>query len=407
MRPTLILLLLAVVATLNVAAMPSSMTATVDYIVTMGAVDPEVAPNANPPGGEGRLDRFEYMAYYPDRLQLHRGATVHFQRVGWHSVALAPDEAAVPRHLRRDEVDGVSALDGETPTDPSCTTDQSTAPAVPIATACTFDDPGQVLNSGWGSMRVTIDVPPGTYDYWCTIHDGMRGAVVVLPDSEPVPTPAEATALGAAQLAADTSNGEAMLAAGQTPVVEPVGDHRRFHVKAGDFTADGRVAALRFLPSTLEIDAEDEVVFVTPDSPVFEIHTASFPADAYPFGFLTYLHPNCDRDGRSAGAPGVPLQYEALLVGCPPGTDLEIAYQPWAWQQPVRAPADAVATPATVHDSGLLAPGNAPCRSACDPWTGQRFANRSSASFPAAGTFAYICNVHPEWGMSGSITVVS
>ncbi|MBW3662326.1 MAG: hypothetical protein KY469_04425 [Actinobacteria bacterium] len=380
-----------------------------DYVVTMGAVDPALGPEAvadpEAPTEASRTDRFEFLAFYPDELRIHRGDTVRFRRDGFHTVEFARSEDEVHRFLRRDELVGVTATQSSVPSDPSCV-GADDKPSAPIAQPCVISGTNPTFQSGWRSARLTFDLPPGTYQYFCQIHDGMAGTIQIVDDDEDIPTPAEIEADRVETVHADTIDGAAVIEAGQTPKVEVVGENRVWTVKVGDFTADGRVAVLRFLPSSLTIEPDDEVVFEVPDSPSgHEIHTASFPADAYPLGFLTYLHPTCDPDELDGGAPNVPLQWQALIVGCPAPATLEFQVQPWAWQLPARAPGDVVATPVTVHDSGFMVPPGTPCRSACDPWTGQRRPSSSRAGFPGAGTFAYVCNVHPEWGMTGSVTV--
>src|SRR5687767_282147 len=63
----------------------------VEHTVVMGAVDPGIAdPTPRPPATAGRSDRFEYLAYYPDHLRVHRGDTVRFRRDGFHTVTFSP-----------------------------------------------------------------------------------------------------------------------------------------------------------------------------------------------------------------------------------------------------------------------------------------------------------------------------
>lgn len=380
----------------------------VEHTVTMGAVDPGLAdPTPRPPATPGRLDRFEYLAYYPDVLQLHRGDTVRFRRDGFHTATFSPPGENRSGWLRRDEVEPISAVNGMAPSQPLC--------GGPDQEPCMLASAESFLSSGWVDMRVTVDLEPGTYDYYCELHPGMSGQLQVVPDDEPVASPAEVEAQRQAQVARDTAAGEALMAAGQTPEFEVVGDHVRWTVKAGDTTADGRVSVLRFLPGNLEVAPGDEVDIAVPPAadarPGVEIaaepHTVTFPNDpsAQAAGFLRYLNPACDPDAAGSGLPGLPGAYPAAVAGCPAGTTLEMLLQPWAWRAPLRAPDDAVVSPATVHDSGVLARAGAACRTACDPWTGERFPSSSRAVFPAEGTFGYVCLMHPEWGMAGSVTV--
>ncbi len=385
-----------------VAAAPSPDAAPDVAVVAMGAVDPEAVDPTAEPGGDGRTDRFEYLAFYPERLRVHRGDTVLFRRDGFHGVVFAPDPDAQPLHTRRDELPGSGAMQWIDPTDPTCGAD--------VASACVLSDGQQVLTSGWSSMHLRFDVPAGTYAFFCGLHEGMRGEVEVVADDEVADDPAAVERERQRQVEADTGAGARVIAAGQVPEVEVVDGRRVWQVRAGDFTADGRVAVLRFLPANLEVEPGDEVEFVVPDAPRREIHTASFPASAWPFGFFSYLDPRCDPDDPSTGSPGVSLQYALVLAGteCPAGATMDFGLQPWAYRTPISAPGAVLATPSTVHDTGWLAPASSTCRFACDPWDDAvRMPDRSRVQLSAEGVFSYQCNIHPEWGMAGSIRVAA
>jgi len=397
-------------ASLAAPAQPVEPVGEAEHTVVMGAVDPAIADTTpRPPASAGRTDRFEYLAYYPDHLRVHRGDTVRFRRDGFHTVTFSP--AGEPRRswLRRDESAGVAAVEFRDPM-AGCGHD----PGLP---ACVLSSASSVLSSGWDDLAVTVDLDVGTYEYYCTVHEGMQGAVEVVPAADPIASPAEVSTARAEQVAADTVTAAALLAANQKFPVEYVGDHLRWTVKAGDITADDRVAVLRYMPSNLTIAPADEVVFVVPgvgqrpagrDEDGTEIHTATFPHDPVlaQFGLVRYLNPACDPDDPRAGASGVPAQYPAVFAGCPPGTNFELLLHPTAWTSPTRAPDDTVLTPLTVHDTGLLGPDGDVCRTACDPWTQTGFPARSpNTTFPTEGNFPFVCLVHPEWGMAGSITV--
>ena len=383
----------------------------VAHTVAMGAVDPVLADaSPRPPATAGRTDRFEYLAYYPDTLRLHRGDTVHFRRDGFHTVTFSPTGQPRRGWLRRDEVEGISAIASRN-APANCGHDTALPP-------CVLSEAAPVLNSGWDDLTVTVDLDVGTYEYYCTIHEGMEGELEVVPDADPVGSADEIETARRESVARDTATAAALLAASQTPEVAAVEDHLRWTVKAGDVTADDRVAILRYMPSTLEIAPGDEVVFTVPGGDgapptgrtetSTEIHTATFPHDPVVagFGLARYVNPACDPDSEAGGTPGAPGMYPSLVAGCPPGTTAELLLQPWAWRSPTRALGDTVVSPATVHDTGLMAPNSESCRTACDPWTGARLPSQGPATtFPQPGTFSYVCLVHPEWGMAGSISV--
>lgn len=420
---SLTMLAMLAAATTALAAAPADVGASAagapgdDYVVTMGAVDPALGPDQaadpDPTGNMAgtRTDRFEYLAFYPENLRIHRGDTVFFRRDGFHTVEFAPSVEEIHPFFRRDELEGITAIQGFTPSDPTCVSAAGARPADPIGESCVLSESAHTFWSGDRSARLTFDLPPGVYEYHCQIHLGMTGAITIVDPAGrggKVPSPAEVDVERAAALEADTASAAAVIDAGQTPKVEVVDGVRVWTVRAGDYSPNGHVAVLRFLPSTLTVEPGDEVKFEVPASArATELHTTSFPASGYPLGFLTYLNPTCDPDEPDGGLPNVPLQFEALVLGCPAPSTFELQVQPWGWRDPLRAPGDVVATEVTVHDSGFLVSPDQPCMVACDPWTEERWPSSSRAIFPAVGTFAYVCNVHPEWQMNGSITVAS
>jgi hypothetical protein len=117
-------------------------------------------------------------------------------------------------------------------------------------------------------------------------------------------------------------------------------------------------------------------------------------------GFAIYL--SCDGDGPTTGAPGVfGLWGMAVAPPCP--ADLEGAWAPWMIDSHP-AIANAVTTPATYHDSGVLAPKRHPKSFKALPDTGRVFPSSFDAEFPLPGEFTYECDIHAEV-MTGSISV--
>lgn len=409
-RATLAALLVATAAAAVPMSPAKASAAPATHTVLMGAVDPALPDTTlRPPATAGRTDRFEYLAYYPDHLRVHRGDTVQFRRVGFHTVRFSPVGEAREGWLRRDEAEGVAALRHNV-ADPACGHDESVPP-------CLLSSASPTVNSGWDDLTVRVDLSEGAYEYYCTLHDGMQGELEVVADTEPLPTPEEIEAARTAQIALDSSAGAALIEKNQTPDVEVAGDHLRWTVKTGDFTDDERVAVLRYMPSNLQVAPGDEVVFAVPSvgapptgrtEAASELHTATFPHDPLlaGFGMLRYLHAACDPDDETTGASGIPGMYASFFFGCPPGMSFELLMNDLAWRSPTRAPGNTVTSPATVHDTGMLTNEDDFCRTGCDPWTGEGFPSAGPATtFPAAGTFSFVCLVHPEWGMAGSISV--
>lgn len=391
-----------------------------DHLVVAGAADPEAVDGAG---------RFEYLAYYPDVLRVHRGDVVQFRLDQFHTVTFS-DPTAPRRGLYRTDETGLVQTDGALPSHDECGTAAELPP-------CVYDDPAEYVNSGWnlgsdtaltGTLRMQFDVPEGVYTYYCTVHAGMQGSVAVVPDDEPVPTPDEVLADRYARIAADTAAGEALLAdPPPTRAPDLVDGRRRHHVQVGATTADQRVAALRYFPSVLAIEAGDLVEFTVPaaGAPVggrieaaFEGHTVAFEPDAVrdhtveralerdPISpFIRYLLGMCDPDDVDGGAPGY-VQPASFLVGCPDSSHtIEIAWQPSAFRRPNGIAWDDV-PPGTYYDSGLMGPADTPCRLNCDPYADEprsMITDRVTARFPAAGEFGYRCFLHGA--MDGNITV--
>ncbi|MBW3665689.1 MAG: hypothetical protein KY469_21555, partial [Actinobacteria bacterium] len=351
-----------------------------DHLVVAGAVEPGWS---SPPTwllGDSDTPRFEYLAYYPTELQIHRGDVVFFRSDGFHTVTFGPEGQPREGLLRRDEVEPLVALQHDFPSDPTCGTSAEAPP-------CVLDDTDEFVNSGVNDLKLAVDLPEGAYTYYCTIHTGMQGTIEIVPDEEPIATPAEVEADRQADIEADTATAHDILAdppemrgPEQVPASDTSPAHRRWFVQAGEVSADQRVVVLQYFPSSLTIAPGDEVEIGVPAvgepvpgrvEPVAEHHTVTFEPravhDNVP-GLVHYLNPMCDPDDPEHGLPGVPL-FPALVLGCPDGLTLELGLQPWAYQDPLRAPGNAVATEATLHDSGVLVPPDNPCRTGCDPWT--------------------------------------
>lgn len=375
-----------------------------DHLVVVGADDP------GSPSLPSLADRLEYHAYYPDTLQIHRGDVVRFRYEGEHSVTFYPGGERQDTLLVPDELPTQIRLDGLFPSRDDCNLGAGREHLPP----CVLSSPDQYLNAGASppnldyTARVQIDLPPGSYAYFCIFHPAMRGEIEVVADEEEIPTPAEVEAERRTQVQADTAAAEAVIAAYEGPPREIVGDRSRWQVQVGGSTPDGRVAILGYLPVNLTIEPGDEVEFVLPPMPGGdEGHSVSFlPDDVRPFTPLHYYEFRCDVDGRDTGAPGAPGALAFLAIGsdCPEG-ELEMLWAPQAFAAPLRSPGNVVAGPRPVHDSGALLTPQEVCHDSCDPWTGQPLPDRFEATFPQEGTFTYWCFLHDPRGMAGSITV--
>ena len=379
----------------------------VEHVVGVGADDP------GSPALPAPQDRFEYHAYYPDTLRVHRGDVVRFDYLGEHSVTFYPGGVRRDSLLVPDEVEGQVRLEGVFASRDDCAFGVGAGDLPP----CVLSSPDQLLNAGASVAnleyvaRIKVDLPPGTYPYFCVFHRGMRGEIEVVEQDEEIPTPAEVEAERQAQVRRDTAAAEAVVTAYERPTPVIVDGRARWQVAVGGSTPDGRVGILSYLPSRLEIARGDEVEFVLPDSPeqFVEGHSVSFlpagdvisreAADAH------YFESRCDLDGRDTGQPGVGVSYATVIAGCPEG-EMELLWLPTAYAQPLRSPGGIVAGSSPVHDSGTMLPRGADCTDRCDPWTGEPLPHRFDATFPVAGDYEYWCFLHDVRGMTGSISVV-
>ena len=350
---------------------------------------------------------YVYTRYYPDVLQVHRGQTVRWTFEQTHSVTFS--KSGRPGWFRPDEIPDTYAVNerfGFGATD--C--------GLEGLRPCAFQANTTFLSSGVSRIRqerpfeVTVDAPPGTYAYFCTLHPAMSGKIEVVRDTAPVRTQKQLDAQTKAQVRADSRAADAVFRADQTPVSTVGADGTRvWRGLLGDSTSDKHVSILAFMPADLEVAAGDSVRYVFRDRAVNEPHTVTFPTEISggappgPVGLGTFaLFPACDFDGRTSGLPGLRgLWGVSPVPACP--ADLEVLHAPWMTRGHP-APRNQVLTPATYHDSGLLVPRGASIGMRKLPDTGRMLPSGFSAAFPAAGSFTFECNLHTDL-MTGSVNV--
>jgi plastocyanin len=143
------------------------------------------------------------------------------------------------------------------------------------------------------TLRVTF-TKPGVYRYFCDVHAGMIGYVVVRPKGKPVPTAKQDKTALTKQLTTDIVGAAKLL-----KVKQPA-----HHVSLGLSTAQG-VELLSIFPTQLSVKAGTVVTFsMSPDSR--EVHTATFG----PTSYLTPL-------SNAVGSP-TPAGQEALYPSSNP-----------------------------------------------------------------------------------------
>ena len=197
-------------------------------------------------------------------------------------------------------------------------------------------------------FRLTF-TKPGTYVYYCDLHYGMRGIVVVTPKSTKIPTQAQEDDQIAAQQSRDAKIAKALT---RTRVVAGVSVG-----VAGKYS----VEVLAMFPPTLKVRAGATVTFSTPTA-TGELHTVTFgPSD--------YLRP----------------LFTSITNATPPATVVYPSSQRGALQVP------------GTHGNGFANSGGLD-RGGDAPFNGQaRF------TFTAPGTYQYVDLLHPF--MHGTVVV--
>ncbi|HVE92320.1 MAG TPA: hypothetical protein VNE62_08480 [Actinomycetota bacterium] len=371
-----------------------------DHLVHAGTVDP-----TDPTG------IYQYEAYFPRQLSVHKGDWVRWEfpdqgngAVAFHTVTFGnPDEIT---YARGDEVPGTLAFDEESFFSSGCG-----RTGLPV---CRISSPGQVVssgtpilhNSGPGKVHpfdAIVDLPQGTYSYFCALHHPlMQGTIQVVDDDvalnnrKPQDFVAEITAatVEAKKQFAEISD---------KPKLEiEEGGRRVWTIAAGarSNTTGIPVVAEEFLPSAARpIEPGDTVRWVMGGT----AHTVTFPEARGP----AHITLNCEFDGAATGAPGVPgIGVGGIVPGmsaCPPGGSIEMGMTELGANQQ-RAPNDVVA-PGTFHNSGIMIGGNLPERMrGRPPGSGTHFPSEFEATFPYPGTYTYRCIIHAGF-MGGTITV--
>jgi plastocyanin len=199
-----------------------------------------------------------------------------------------------------------------------------------------------------GAFKLTF-TKPGTYAYYCDLHYGMRGIVVVTPSVTKIPTQAQEVETITAQQSRDTKVAKALA-------------HTRVSggVSVGVSGKDS-VEVLAMFPRTLHVRAGATVSFTAPTT-TGEIHTATFgPSD--------YLNPLST--SITNPTPAATVVYPSSELG-------------------------AIQVPGT-HGNGFANSGG------LDRGDDAPFRSQAKFTFTAPGTYHYVCLLHPF--MRGTIVV--
>jgi plastocyanin len=221
----------------------------------------------------------------------------------------------------------------------------------------TYDGSARIdsgLPNGNTPFSVTF-TKPGLYHYFCDVHDGMEGTVVVLATGKPVPSAQEDAASRGQQEQKDTK------IASRLDGTKAKGNH----VSVGAAGADG-VEVFAMFPATLHIKAGAVVTFSI-SGKTREAHSATF-GDTSKGGYVTEL----------AGAFGRPtIDPRAGYPSGPPARPIQLSR--------------------SSHGNGFANTG------ILDRDAGTPLPPSAKIQFTHAGTYDYVCLIHPF--MHGTVIV--
>jgi plastocyanin len=214
------------------------------------------------------------------------------------------------------------------------------------------------------SMSLVFDTP-GTYNYLCLVHtDRMFGTIEVVAEDQDADSQDTINQRARAEIALEmTLIGPARDVAQMTKKEPGLNNSTITYVRAGMsdvFSGDGRAQLMEFLPKELTVKTGDTVVW---GSSYF--HSVSFP--------------------NTTPAP------EFILPVPQPGGPPQLTLNPL---EVIPAKPAATYDPTKYYNSSDLGPFSLAGYS----W---------SLAFDKPGTYAYLCLVHKDLGMKGTITVVA
>jgi plastocyanin len=192
----------------------------------------------------------------------------------------------------------------------------------------------------------------GTYKYFCDVHPGMIGTIVVKPAGAPIPTAKQDAAATVAQATADVKAAAKLLKAKQPANTVSLGE-----------STPGGVELYTMFPASLTVKAGTVVTFHM-SKHSFETHTATFG----PTKVLTTL---------AKGFQGATFPAQGVYPSAPPGSIVESP---------------------TAHGDGFANVGALDNVPATKP-----IPSSGKIDFTTPGTYHFICLIHPF--MRGTIVV--
>ncbi len=330
-----------------------------------------------------------FLKFFPDAIQVHSGDVIHAAWAGtdtphtatfvnttdpegWRAQNQGPGgpyEVSVPdTQIGGDDAENVINPSVLFPSQVGC--GQKDNPCAFDATTVVSSGINFPVPGAQPGFLVKLTAPVGSYSLLCLLHPGMEIPVDVVPNQNPIPTPGDVQALGAAQ--ADHANRvdgvQADALAQQVTVTTHGHGHNLWTISAGGFFDN--VTANEYVNAGLTVHVGDQIQV----NGNFEIHTATFPASAAATTLFT--QGQCEVPG-----PDVPAQTPADCVGIGP---FQVAFNTVAVAPTA---SNKLRDPTEFVNSGVLV-------------------NPLTTTFVAAkpGTYTMVCLVHgPE--MTTTITV--
>jgi len=210
------------------------------------------------------------------------------------------------------------------------------------------------LLEGKGKTFALTFTKAGSYGYFCLLHPGMVGQVVVQAAGSAYPqTQAQIDAQANAELYDKLSRGNQDLQNSKLTSKPSANGTTNYTVVNG--AGGNQASVLRFVPVDLTVKAGDSVTWLGNDP--HEVHTVTFydPAGKVPDFIVPQPQPS--------GPPKLVLPHAA------PENDTAVDSQ-------------------DLYNSGLLLPGQS-----------------YTFTFPKPGTYTYVCVVHAPQGMFGKVVV--
>jgi LPXTG-motif cell wall-anchored protein len=292
-------------------------------------------------GGESADHALQAQAFLPTQITINQDDTITWTTGAEfvHTVTFLSEGTPPP----------VAAPEGNIVIQPAATAFPSGGPS--------YDGTGFVnsgLLEGKGKTYSLTFTKAGTYGYFCLLHPGMVGQVVVQAAGSAYPlTQAQIDAQANAELYAKLGSANQDLQNSKLTSKPNTNGTTNYTVVNG--AGGNQASVLRFVPVDLTVKAGDSVTWLGNDP--HEVHTVTFydPAGKVP----DFIVPQ----PQGSGPPKLVIPHAA------PENDTAVDSQ-------------------DLYNSGLLLPGQS-----------------YTFSFPKPGTYTYVCVVHAPQGMFGKIVV--